>query len=184
MIKNKTDEWYTLKEGVDFMIDLCKDKIKGRRVYLPCDNFQHSEFFKTLKERFEELELTSLEAFDIDGNYARYDGRDLFTEKLDEGGFSSEFSLQLFEKCDFYITNPPFSIFDEFIKVVDSYKKDFILISSFMSCTSIFVSEKIIQRDFYAFSKHMNFLRLDGSVKSNNCAIIANFPITKKRSKN
>lgn len=166
------------------MIDLCKDRMKGKRVYLPCDNFMSSEFFKTLKERFEELELTSLEAFDIDGNYAKYDGKYLFNEKLQVGGFSSEFSLQLFEKCDFYMTNPPFSIFNEFIKFVDSYKKDFIFVSSFVSCANNFISEKIIQRDFYAFSKHMNFLRPDGSFKSNNCAIIANFPIAKKRSKN
>lgn len=99
--------------------------------------------------------------------------------KKTAGGFSSEFSFQLFERCDFYMTNPPFSLFDNFIRQLSSHNKDFIILSSFMSCASNFVSENLIQGKFHAFSKQMNFLLPDGSMRANNIAVLSNFPVKK-----
>lgn len=81
MNKIKSDEWYTSRQDVEFQINLCKDKIKGKKVYLPCDCYKYSEYFKVLKEKFNELGLSTLEAFDIEGNYARYDGKKISVKK-------------------------------------------------------------------------------------------------------
>ena len=52
-----------------------------------------------------------------------------------------------------------------------------------MSCACNFVSENIIQGNFHAFSKQMNFLLSDGSMRANNIAVLTNFPIEKPERK-
>lgn len=47
-----------------------------------------------------------------------------------DGDFRSEESLALFEEADIVVTNPPFSLFRDYIAILNEYKKDFLIIGN------------------------------------------------------
>ena len=53
--------------------------------------------------------------------------KDLYYEA---GDFRSDMSLALLEECDIVVTNPPFSLFREFVSVLMKYNKQFLIIGS------------------------------------------------------
>lgn len=53
----------------------------------------------------------------------------------DDGDFRSEESISLLKQSDIVITNPPFSLFREFIKQLVYYKKDYLIIANINAIT-------------------------------------------------
>lgn len=47
-----------------------------------------------------------------------------------DGDFRSEECLEYLKECDIVVTNPPFSLFGEFIGILDNYKKDFLIVGN------------------------------------------------------
>ena len=119
--RNKNDEFYTRIEDVEKEMVHYKEHLKGKWVYCPCDDFRWSNFVKYFKEHFEEYGLRHLTAtnYDIGDGAWRYD-YDGITEHADmlegNGDFRSEECTAIKDECDIVITNPPFSLFREFIK--------------------------------------------------------------------
>lgn len=50
-----------------------------------------------------------------------------------DGSFSSPECLAYLQECDIVVTNPPFSLFREFVSLLFSYKKDFLIIGNKLS---------------------------------------------------
>lgn len=63
-----------------------------------------------------------------------------------DGDFRSEEGIEFLKEADIVVTNPPFSLFREFISLITKYEKDFILISNTnaLSYREIF---KLFQQD-------------------------------------
>ena len=110
-----------------------------------------SEFFRYFDDRFEELRLKQLvglrysgsSLFDgISGRAAAYTrkivadkkGKKRYTPKRflpgDSGGFSDREGIRQLKECDIVITNPPFSRWREFIKLMMASGKKFIIIGN------------------------------------------------------
>ena len=137
--RNKKDEFYTQYEDIEKELVLYKEQFCGKTVYLPCDTTE-SEFYRFFIEHFSEYGLKKLYATAYEnecgaGEMNEYDGRtnikSCFNDKLDFR--THTVCSKLFEKADIIVTNPPFSLFREFITKCISSKKQFIVIGNMNS---------------------------------------------------
>lgn len=119
--KAKNDEFYTRYEDIEKEVVHYKDQLKGRIVYCPCDDYRWSNFTKYFKDHFQEYKLKRLICTNYnigDGAYRYdYDGETETVKKLQgNGDFRSEECTKIKDmEGVVVITNPPFSLFREFI---------------------------------------------------------------------
>lgn len=57
-------------------------------------------------------------------------GENELTELKGDGDFRSDECLELLEEADIVVTNPPFSLFREYVAILMEYKKEFLIIGS------------------------------------------------------
>lgn len=135
---NKKDEFYTQ------LIDIEKEMIhytkhfRNKIVYCNCDNPEISNFWKYFYDHFTELGLRELYAtfYGEGASFYRYDGENVVITQLQgDGDFRSDECIQILEQSDVVVTNPPFSLFREYISQLDSYNKDFLIISNINAIT-------------------------------------------------
>ena len=135
---NKKDEFYTQ------LIDIEKEMIhytkhfKNKTVYCNCDNPEMSNFWKYFHDHFVELKLKRLYAtyYGKRASFYSYDGKNVEITLLQgDGDFRSDECVKILEQSDIVVTNPPFSLFREYIRQLDSYNKDFLIISNINAIT-------------------------------------------------
>ena len=126
--KEKNDEFYTLYEDIEKELSHYKPYFKGKKVYLPCDNPEISNFYKFFVDHFADYGIKELVCTWLGGNefykVTMHDGR-LFNEY--GYGFNSGDFMEnghFFKRADIIVTNPPFSLFRAFIDTVMKHKKD------------------------------------------------------------
>ena len=119
--KRKDDEYYTDYKDIAAEMELYMEELKGKWVYCPCDD-HWSNFWKYFIDHFNEYGLKRLTAthINLDGTPSYrldYDGSEIVKTALNgNGDFRSEECTKIKNECDMVITNPPFSLFREFIK--------------------------------------------------------------------
>ena len=133
--KSKNDEFYTLMEDVEKELRYYTESFEGKVVYCNCDDYQQSNFYKYFYYNFHYLKLKKLicTCFNADGKglYAIYDGETETTGKLNgDGDFRSEECIEYLKECDVVVTNPPFSLFRQYVKQLMDYNKKFIIIGN------------------------------------------------------
>lgn len=135
---NKKDEFYTqlidIEKELSHYIPLLKKKI----VYCNCDDPKFSNFWKYFYDNFDKLGLKSLFAtyYSNDAFFYQFDGTEIKKTKLDgNGDFRSDECVAILQQCDIVITNPPFSLFREYIKLLTDHKKSFLIISNINAIT-------------------------------------------------
>lgn len=166
--KNKNDEFYTQLEDIKRELQYYSEHFKDKVVFCNCDDPLSSNFYNYFVENFQKLGLKKV----IAACYARQE-LDLFTEvstdsvrgyfyeytgqrhekrtlTLDDvtffkgdGDFRSAESLELLSQSDIVITNPPFSLFREFISIIMKYEKKFLVIGNINAITYKEVFESI-----------------------------------------
>ena len=126
---NRRDEFYTLIADIENEMMYYKEYFKGRIIYCNCDNYQESAFWKYFYDNFVKLGIKKLIATHIDlDEVAIYDGDEVTSRPIKSGDFRSEDCLNLLEEADTIITNPPFSLFREYVSLLFNKKKDFLII--------------------------------------------------------
>ena len=133
--KRKSDEFYTLMEDIEKELRYYTESFEGKVVYCNCDDYQHSNFYKYFYYNFHYLKLKKLicTCFNADDNglYAIYDGEIETTGKLNgDGDFRSEECIEYLKQADVVVTNPPFSLFRQYVKQLMDYNKKFIIIGN------------------------------------------------------
>ena len=103
------------------------------------NNPKYSNFYKYLKDNFYEYKLKQLIATHI-GLYEYYsykpmkyvfDGHKETIEELHgNGDFRSYECINILQNSDIVITNPPFSLFRDFVKLMTEYDKKFLIIGN------------------------------------------------------
>ena len=151
--KNKNDEFYTQLTDIEKELKHYKRQFKGKVVYCNCDDPRVSNFFHYFAHNFEHLRLKSLittcyRSKNIDmfsqndseqAVYMRYDGakRGNRVPKIDDigvvplkgdGDFRNPESIDLLKEVDIVVTNPPFSLFREYVAQLIEYDKTFLII--------------------------------------------------------
>ena len=175
------DEWYTSYETVDKMIKPLANNIYNKVIYCPCDYYANSNFVKYFIDNFDKLKLNKLIATnyanELSGEkaykFVKTKENELIMPLDGDGDFRSAECIALMEKCDVVITNPPFSLFREFLKLINIKNKEFVLISPVtFFCTLI--SCKMYNDERLYVTEHNKSIDFGG--KSVNCNFITSFP--------
>ena len=136
----KNDEFYTRIEDIEKELKYYKDFFRGKVVYCNCDRVDgdnRSNFFVYFAENFKEFGLKRLICTSYNkggkGRLCIYDdetnGHNII-EMDGDGDFRSEECVKWLKKCDVVVTNPPFSLFRDFMAQLVKYGKKFLIIGN------------------------------------------------------
>lgn len=142
----KNDEFYTRIEDVAEELRHYKKHFEGMVVFCNCDDPTWSAFWRYFHLNFSELGLKKLIATHYDRTEPTYkmeykggDDNDVEvgvkTPLEGNGDFRSEECLDLLDECDIVVTNPPFSLFREFVGTLMERKKKFLIIGNMNAIT-------------------------------------------------
>ena len=133
----KNDEFYTRFDDINFEINLAEHGyrpfFKDKIVYCNCDDPEESNFWKFFKARFNGLKLKKLISthYDHEGKSSyklEYDSeRVVKTELEGDGDFRSPECVELLKESDIVVTNPPFSLYREFVALLTKYDKKYVI---------------------------------------------------------
>lgn len=155
---NKNDEFYTQFLDIESELQHYKNHFKGKVIFYNCDDARISNFFKYFAINFKELgikkiiaacyrkqerDLFNTEEFES-GFFYEYSGaegekikpssNDIIHFKGD-GDFRSDESIELLKQSDIVVTNPPFSLFREYVDQLVKYDKKFLIIGNINAIT-------------------------------------------------
>lgn len=143
--KEKNDEFYTQLSDIEKELNNYKDFFNGKVVYCNCDDPRESNFFKFFSMNFERLGLKKLitTGYKKDGHGVAfvYEGDKNGNRKVDEteiqttqlegnGGFETAECIEFLKEADVVVTNPPFSLFRDYVKQLMDYNKKFLIIGN------------------------------------------------------
>lgn len=135
--QNKEDEFYTRYETVEKELQHYGKFFVDKIVYLPCDNPDISNFWKYFRDNFKKLGLKELRSTFLGGKLTVYDGNLLKEELLtDTGSFDTQECLTEMIGADIIVTNPPFSLFRQFVLQLVYINKDFLIIGNQNAATT------------------------------------------------
>lgn len=149
----KKDEFYTQLEDINNELKHYREHFRGKTVLCNCDDPRVSNFFTYFAYNFEFLGLKKLittcyKNQDVDlfsqgkcekAVYLVYEGdkNGNHTPDADEigilplkgdGDFRSKECIELLKEADIVVTNPPFSLFREYVAQLIEYDKKFLII--------------------------------------------------------
>ena len=169
--KAKVDEFYTQLADIEAELKHYREHFKDKTVLCNCDDPRMSKFFYYFVLNFHLLGLKKLittcyknqnpslfsESTSEQAIYLVYEGEDigippnpsiagLVRPLLGDGDFRSAECIAFLEEADIVVTNPPFSLFREYVAQLIKYDKKFIIIGNINAVTykEIF---PLIQRD-------------------------------------
>lgn len=135
--QNRQDEFYTKLSDIEQEMNHYTSFFKNKVIYCNCDNYNHSNFFNFFYNNFKKLELKKLIVScyqeDKQGFFLEYSKEDNSPSMGDfkgNGDFRNKESLDLLMEADIVITNPPFSLFRDFINLMFLKDKKFIILGS------------------------------------------------------
>jgi Adenine-specific methyltransferase EcoRI len=157
---DKKDEFYTQLSDIEKELKHYRNHFKDKVVLCNCDDPRVSNFFHFFSYNFERFGLKKL----IATCYKSQDA-DLFSQKSSEkavyleytgdkngnnvpdveeigiknlkgdGDFRSKESIELLKEADIVVTNPPFSLFREYVAQLVEYDKKFVIIGNLNALT-------------------------------------------------
>ncbi len=152
---SKNDEYYTQLPDIERELKYYKHHFKGKVIYCNCDDPRISNFFYYFSYNFKKLGLRKLIAtcykstnpdlfsrHDSDrAIYLEYDGteNENGVPEIEEigivhlerdGDFRSRESVELLGQADIVVTNPPFSLFREYVSQLLTHNKHFIILGN------------------------------------------------------
>lgn len=143
--KAKNDEFYTRLTDIEKECKHYREQFKGKVIYCNCDDARDSKFFKYFSMNFEFFGLKKLitTGYKADGHGVAliYEGDKNGNKIVDDeeiqvielegnGDFRSPECVEFLKQADIVVTNPPFSLFREYVKQLMEYGKKFLVICS------------------------------------------------------
>lgn len=137
--KAKNDEFYTQLTDIEKELRHYKKHFKGKIVFCNCDDPEYSNFWKYFSLNFEELGLKKLVATHYEADKPSYKlemwkdeaGVHCNIKTLEgNGDFRSPESIDLLQEADIVVTNPPFSLFREYVSQLMTYEKKFLIMGN------------------------------------------------------
>lgn len=149
----KKDEFYTQIEDISNEVSHYREHFRGKTVLCNCDDPRVSNFFKYFAYNFEHLGLKKLIATcyknqdanlfsegtsekavyliyegDKNGNHIPDDDEIEVLPLKGDGDFRSAECIEFLKEADIVVTNPPFSLFREYVAQLIKYDKKFLII--------------------------------------------------------
>ena len=141
----KNDEFYTQLSDIENELKHYKNHFAGKVVYCNCDDARESNFFRFFQKKFNDYGLKKLITTSYNenghGSVLVYEGDTNGNGKLDDteikvselkgnGDFRSEECIEYLKESDIVVTNPPFSLFRDYIATLVQYDKKFLIIGN------------------------------------------------------
>lgn len=156
----KADEFYTSLRDIELELGAYVRHFEGKVVYCNCDDPRASNFFRYFAANFEKLGLKKLITTCYRSQNAIQFGRDDSDQAVyleytgdrngnrvpdpeeigvkalaGDGDFRSAESLELLRQADIVVTNPPFSLFREYVAQLIGHQKHFLIIGNMNALT-------------------------------------------------
>lgn len=182
----KNDEFYTQLCDIEKELYHYRDFFRGKVVFCNCDDPEYSNFWKYFQMNFFFLGLKKLISTHYEPGGQSYKmeiiatdlptGQTAFPDYVKtplegDGDFRSEECIEILEEADVVVTNPPFSLFREYVAQLMEYEKKFIIIGNINAITykeffpllkedKVWVGHKSFNQDTYFFvpPKYQNWL--------------------------
>ena len=135
----KKDEFYTQLPTIEKEIYHYRHHFKDKIVFLNCDDPEYSNFWKYFSLNFDFFGLKKLISTHYNDSSPSYkiekyeeNGKIVTTTTplIGNGDFRSEESIELLKESDIVVTNPPFSLFREYMSQLFEYDKKFIIMGN------------------------------------------------------
>ena len=158
--RGKNDEFYTQLPDIEKELMHYKEHFRWKTVLCNCDDPRVSNFFHYFSHNFEPLWLKRLITtcyknqnpnlfsenksekavyliYDWDKNWNNIpDPNEIWIHELKwDWDFRSEECIELLEQADIVVTNPPFSLFREYLAQLIKYDKKFLILSNMNAIT-------------------------------------------------
>jgi hypothetical protein len=149
------DEFYTQLSDIEQELKHYKQHFRNKVVYCNCDDPRVSNFFHYFSYNFEHLGLKKLIAACYKSQnrdlFSRHDSEkaiylEYFGDKngshipdpdeigikhlQSDGDFRNRESIELLKQADIVVTNPPFSLFREYVEQLINYDKKFVIVGN------------------------------------------------------
>lgn len=156
----KKDEFYTQLDDINNELRHYREHFRGKTVLCNCDDPRVSNFFKYFAYNFEFLGLKKLIATcyknqdvnlfsegtseqavyliyegDKNGNHIPDDEEIEVLPLKGDGDFRSAECIEFLKEADIVVTNPPFSLFREYVSQLIKYDKKFLIIGPYNAIT-------------------------------------------------
>ena len=181
--KAKNDEFYTRYDDIEAEVMKYRKYFRDKVVYLPCDDpvEKKSEFWSFFVNNFDAFGIKKLIATHYDENGKTYkiwidtdnsgdgyiDDADALQEELiGNGDFRSPECVEILRECDIVCTNPPFSLFREFVSLIMTHQKKFLIIGNQNAFTYKEIFSLIKTNQIWTgYNMVKKFYQPDGSIK-------------------
>ena len=180
----KKDEFYTRIQDIEDEMSYYKQYFKNKVVYCNCDDPVESKFYQHFMLKFDEYKLKRLvttcykskdSTLFSDNSAIQSVGRIFDGEREREitlrgdGDFRSEECIEYLKQADVVVTNPPFSLFREYLTQLIQHEKKFIVLGNL----NAFKYKEIFP--FFQQGKCWYGNKTNGSVKFN---VPEHYPLT------
>ena len=135
--KNKKDEFYTQFEDIERELKHYKRHFENKIVFCNCDDPEESNFWKYFSLNFDSLGLKKLISTHFENGKPAYkleisktNKKEIKTHLKQRGDFRSQECIEILKETDIVVTNPPFSLFREYVAQLVEYNKKFIIIGN------------------------------------------------------
>jgi len=153
--RGKNDEFYTILSDIEREVRHYKHHFKGKVVFCNCDDPRVSNFFRYFSLNFEKLGLKKLittcyknqnpDSFSRNDSeraiYLEYDGdkngnnipdpEEIGIKQLKgNGDFRSDECIELLKQADIVVTNPPFSLFREYVSQLEEHDRKYLIVGT------------------------------------------------------
>lgn len=145
--KAKNDEFYTQLTDIEKELVHYHDQLRDKIIFCNCDDPEWSNFWHYFDLNFDFIGLKALIATHYDLEKPTYKleiRRDpvtgaklppVRTDLKQNGDFRSSECMELLKSCDVVVTNPPFSLFREYVAQLMQYDKKFVIIGNMNAIT-------------------------------------------------
>lgn len=158
--RGKNDEFYTVLSDIEKEMRHYTRHFRNKTVLCNCDDPRVSNFFRYFLNNFEKLGLKELitTCYQNDrpdlfsqhnsdkGIYFKYRGEQKDKRLPDpakvkprdlkgDGDFRSKECISLLKEADIVVTNPPFSLFKEYVTQLEKYGKKFLIVGTWNAIT-------------------------------------------------
>lgn len=176
--KQKNDEFYTQMADIEAELPHYFHQLQGKLVFCNCDDPERSNFWRYFDKNFDTLGLKGLVAthlvqngraykVEIQRNEAGERQPSTKTELKGNGDFRSPECMVLLDACDVVITNPPFSLFREYLLLMMEHHKRFLVIGNQNQVASRAIFPLLMDNLVWSgYTKPKRFLTPNGELRS------------------
>ena len=177
----KNDEFYTQLTDIEKEMVHYRPHFKGKVIFCNCDDARESNFFKYFANNFELLGIRKLITTgykenghgvvleyegDKNGNLIVDPSEIKVTELKGNGDFRSDECIEYLRQADIVVTNPPFSLFREYMALLFRYDKEFIVIGNQNAITYKEIFPYIKENKLWLGNNYVKeFRQPDGEIK-------------------